>query len=126
LHLTQPIDLRNTLAKNEGERKRFRATFVRTGKKTNFKGYAEDTILLQHITDVSTNQVVTDHVWFTYSKVFDEASLREGDTIEFDARVKGYKKGYVNKALKIDNRKTDFRLSHPTKVIKVQGQKSGV
>jgi hypothetical protein len=111
--------MRTTLAKNEGERKRFRAAFVRIGRKTNFKGYSEDTILLRHVIDLATNKLVTDHVWFTYSKIFENANLREGDTIEFDARVKEYKKGYVNRTLKINNQKTDFRLSHPTKINKV-------
>jgi hypothetical protein len=111
--------MRRPLAKDEGQRKRFRAEFVRIGRKTNFKGHSVDTLLLRNITDIEINQVVTDHVWFTYSKVFETANLREGDMIEFDARVKEYKKGYVNRALKIDNRKTDFRLSHPTKIKKV-------
>ena len=112
--------MRKTLAENNGERKRFKATFVRIGRKTNFKGYSEDTILLRNVTDMSTGQVITDHLWFTYSKTFEAAHLTEGDIIEFDARVASYKKGYVNRALKINNRKTDFRLSHPTKVVVVK------
>jgi hypothetical protein len=109
-------DMRTTLAKDLGERKRFKGIFVRIGKKTNYKGYSEDTILLQNIIDVSENLQVADHIWFTFSKVFEEAGIREGDLIAFDARVKDYKKGYVNKALNMRKRKTDFKLSHPTKV----------
>lgn len=92
------------------------ATFVRVGKKRNFKGYSEDTILLKDIIDVETENCVADHVWFTFTKVFEAAGIREGDTITFDARVKSYSKGYVNKSLGMTRRKTDFKLSHPTKV----------
>jgi hypothetical protein len=108
--------MRTKLAKDEGQRKRFRAVFVRVGKKKSFKGYSEDTILLKDVTDLESNTRVSDHIWFTYSKVFEDANIREGDQIEFDARVKEYKKGYVNKALGVNQRKTDFRLSHPTKI----------
>ena len=108
--------MRTTLAKNEGERKRFRATFVRVGKKKNFKGYSEDTILLQNIIDITDNQRVADHVWFAFTKTFEDADIREGDIITFDARIKRYTKGYVNKALEMKRRTMDFKLSHPTKV----------
>ena len=86
------------------------------GKKKNFKGYSEDTILLQEIIDVADNQPVADHVWFTFSKTFEDAAIREGDIITFDARIKRYTKGYVNKALNLKKRTTDFKLSHPTNV----------
>jgi hypothetical protein len=108
--------MRTGLSKNEGERKRFRATFARIGKKKNFKGYSEDTILLQNIIDIESGQRVADHVWFTFTKTFEGANIREGDTITFDARVKRYTKGYVNKALSMKRQTTDFKLSHPTKV----------
>lgn len=117
--------MRKVLGESQGERKRFTAVFVRIGKKTNYNGYSEDTILLQKITDLSENKIVADHVWFTFSKVFEEAGIREGDLIAFDARVKSYKKGYVNKALKVTKRKEDFKLSNPTKVeIVARGRKS--
>jgi hypothetical protein len=108
--------MRTTLGKNEGERKRFSATFVRIGKKKNFKGYSEDTILLQNIIDISNNERVADHVWFTFSKAFEDANIREGDIITFDARIKRYTKGYVNRALGMKRQTTDFKLSHPTRV----------
>jgi hypothetical protein len=37
--------------------------------------------------------------------------------ISFEARVKEYSKGYVNRSLGINNKRKDFKLSHPTKVI---------
>lgn len=88
---------------------------VRFGKKTNFKGYSEETILLKEIVDISTGEAVTDHVWFTFSKGFADANIREGDCIEFDARVRQYKKGYVHKLMQT-KKTTDYKLSHPTKI----------
>jgi len=40
--------------------------------------------------------------------------------LEFDARVKEYSKGYVNKSLHRNQRNTDYKLSHPTKIKKAQ------
>lgn len=111
--------MRKELAREEGERKKFRATFDRVGKKINYKGYSEDTILLKNIIDVSTNQPVADHLWFNYTKGFEGIELNEGVELEFEARVKEYRKGYLNKSLKINTRKRDYKLSHPTKIKKV-------
>lgn len=108
--------MRKELAALAGERKKFRATFSRLGKKINFKGYSEDTILLTEVRDALTNQVVTGHVWFSYSKAFERVTLTEGTVIEFEARIKEYEKGYVNKRARINNKVKDFKLSHPTRI----------
>lgn len=108
--------MRTKLASREGERKKFKARFVRVGKKTNYKGYSEDTILLSDVTDIETNTIVTDHLWFSYTKAFEKVRLEEGVIVTFEARVKAYKKGYVNKGIGINNKRTDFKLSHPTKI----------
>jgi len=108
--------MRRELAKQEGQRKRFRATFIRLGTKKSYQGYSEETILLNRVIDTETGNAVTDHLWFTYTKGFQDARMKEGDTIEFDARVKEYKKGYVNRAYGINNRKQDYKLSHPTRI----------
>ena len=111
--------MRKELAAESGNRKKFSAVFSRLGKKTNFKGYSEETILLKNIIDVETNMVVADHVWFSYTQGFEKASLSPGDKLEFEARVKEYRKGYVNKSYKINNSATDFKLSNPTKIRRV-------
>jgi hypothetical protein len=108
--------MRKELAKQNGERKKFTAIFERLGKKTGYQGYAEETILLKNIFDVALNKVVADHVWFNFTKGFQDAMLTEGAWIEFEARVKEYSKGYVNSAYKINNKKTDYKLSNPTKI----------
>jgi hypothetical protein len=111
--------MRIKLGEEEGKRKKFRAIFERTGKKTNFKGFSEDTVLLKNIVDVETNKVVADHVWFGYTRGFERALLTEGVIIEFEARVKEYTKGYVNRKLNFNSRAVDYKLSHPTKIKKI-------
>lgn len=109
--------MRKRLASSEGERKKFRAQFSRFGKKTNYKGYSEETILLKGVVDMETNDVVADHLWFSLTKSFEKLVLKEGAMVEFEARVKVYRKGYVNSRYQINNSTKDFKLSHPTKII---------
>lgn len=42
--------------------------------------------------------------------------LAAGDVVEFDARVRPYVKGYVNRREYIDEREIDFKLGYPTRV----------
>ena len=108
--------MRKNLEDKVGQRKKFKAVVSRFGKKVNYNGYTDITILLTHIVDIETNKLVTNHQWFAYTKGFEQVQLKEGDTLEFDARVKAYKKGYVNRKLSINQRQSDFKLSHPTKI----------
>ncbi len=108
--------MRKNLADKVGLRKKFRAVFTRFGKKVNYNGYSDTTLLLTNIIETETNKQVSDHHWFAYTKGFEKASLKEGMIIEFEARVKVYTKGYVNKALNINNRQSDYKLSHPTNI----------
>jgi hypothetical protein len=109
--------IRKKLAQDEGERKKFRAVFSRFGKKINFNGYSETTLLLTQVVDIQKMQVVADHVWFSLTKGFEAIKLEEGTIVEFEARVKEYSKGYVNKRYGINNRRQDFKLSHPGKIV---------
>jgi hypothetical protein len=113
--------MRKALAEEKGNRKKFRAVFVRLGKKTNYKGYSEETILLKNVIDAESNKLMTDHVWFAFTKGFEKIQLSEGTLVEFEARVKEYRKGYVNKKYEINQSSTDFKLSHPTKIKKAEG-----
>ncbi len=111
--------MRKKLAEQAGERKKFRAIFKRIGKKTSFTGYSEDTILLSDVREAYTLTPVADHVWFSYTTGFEKINLTENCVIEFEARVKSYRKGYVNKPLGLTNRVNDYKLSHPTKIKKI-------
>ncbi len=111
--------MRKELKKLEGVRKKFKAQFERIGRKINYKGYSEETILLKRVADMETGEIVADHIWFSYTQGFAKALIHPGDTIEFEARSKVYTKGYVNKALKIAERRNDYKLSNPTKIRRV-------
>jgi hypothetical protein len=86
------------------------------GKKRNYNGYSEDTILLINIIDGESKELVADHAWFSYTKGFEKVQLKEGTVLEFEARIKAYAKGYINRGLGMTKRKTDLKLSHPTKI----------
>ena len=108
--------MRTGLKKINDVRKKFQGVYQREGKKINWKGYSETTILLKDIRD-ETGNVVTDHLWFTMTKGFEAlGALTTGDVIEFEARVTDYKKGYVNRSIKVNQRSVDYKLSRPTKM----------
>jgi hypothetical protein len=108
--------MRKALGESLGDRKKFSGIFVRLGKKKNHRGYTEETVLIRSITDMEDGKVVADHLWFAYTKGFQQVSLDAGARIEFEARVKKYAKGYRNAQYKIDSRTKDYKLSHPTKI----------
>lgn len=112
--------MRKVLAKEAEKRKKFKGVFSRIGKKMNYKGYLEETVLLKAIVDVTTGQQVADHLWFSYTKGFEKAALLAGDVIEFEARVKSYKKGYVNSRYGLNSRTHDFKLNNPTRIRKIK------
>lgn len=101
----------------DGQRCRFRGSFVRYGTKPGWNVASEETILFSNVIHVESGSVITEHLWFNLTKGFAAlGELSPGDLVEFDARVKPYTKGYVNRREWIDNRKTDYKLSHPTKI----------
>jgi hypothetical protein len=108
--------MRKKLAEEVGARKKFRGVFARYGKKVNYKGYSEETVLVEQIVDAETNQLMCDHLWFSLTKGFEKLKLTKGDVLQFGARIKEYKKGYKNSAYKINNTSKDFKLSHPTNI----------
>jgi len=118
--------MRENLKKIDGLRKEFTGTFIRFGKKTNFKGYPETTILLQDVKCTTDKKISCDHLWFNLTKEFNKIGLQEGDIVKFHARVKEYIKGY--KGHKYDDEEymnehpiqSDYKLSHPSKVILIK------
>lgn len=104
------------LKKDLGIRKKFKGTFVRTGRKAGFNGYSQETLLFKNIIDLESGTLVADHAWFNFTKGCEDAEIKEGIMVEFEARIKEYKKGYVNSKFKINKQKTDYKLSHPTKI----------
>jgi len=111
--------LRKELKKEVGVRKTFTAVFNRYGNKNGWKGTTLVTLLF---TDVRDNgNLVADHIWFTKTKGF-SLDLKEGDKVQFDARVKEYLKGYKGYKIEAQIEKPleiDYKLSNPTKIKKV-------
>jgi len=111
--------MRTELEKMDEVRDTFTGTFVKFSTKNGYKGI-EKTVLLKDIKDMS-GRIMTDHLWFNFTKGFSELNLIENDVVQFDARVKEYEKGYrgyrddVYKPIE-----TDYKLSHPTKIRKIK------
>jgi hypothetical protein len=108
--------MRTELLKKENFRGIFTAVFERYGKKTGYRGQSEETLLFKEIKDPE-GRTLADHLWFSMTKGFEKLGrLLPGDKIRFEARVKSYKKGWVNRKAAIDQSKRDYRLSFPTKI----------
>ncbi len=101
--------MRDGLVKLEDQRFKFKATVDGFGVK-NYKQHETTTICLINI--VRNGKLVTDHIWVNLTKGFEKLKLKIGDFIQFEARVKGYWKGYYH-----DER--DLKLSHPSKILKL-------
>lgn len=99
--------MRKKLKALDKERFRVTAEFGKFGVKRNWNGYEEPTVCFQNIKD-SDNNLLTDHIWFTVGKRINDLNLQEGDIIQFEARVSGYKKGYYKNDF-------DYKLNNPTK-----------
>ena len=102
---------RKELGINGEVRDTFIGTFERYGSKNGWSG--QRTVLLKDIKN-NEGKVITGHLWFNLTKGFQKLHMKNGDIIQFDARVKSYVKGYD----KID-RKIDYKLSYPTKLKKL-------
>jgi len=107
--------MREELAKIEGKRHRFQATFERFGTKA-FKNHVSKTILFLRVIDLSEKREVTDHLWFSYGKTFEKLDLKQGDEVIFEARVSHYYKR-VRDEDPFDRDfylQKDFKLRNPT------------
>lgn len=114
--------MRRALAAQEEQRATFRGTFVRFGTKAGWQGREEPTVLLAAICDADGRQVC-DHLWFNLTKALAALALQPGDVVQFDARVKAYVKGYFGRRDDVWKPPAlDYKLSHPTKVRKVEGR----
>lgn len=112
--------MRKELKKLDKVRGIFTGAFVRFGKKSGWKGTTLTTILLTDIKDNEGN-VVSDHLWFNYTKGFESVDLQENDVIQFEARVTKYWKGYCGYREDVYAPvKKDYKLAYPTKIKKIK------
>lgn len=108
--------MRKALKKLHGQRLRFRATVERLGEKTAFRGPPIPTILLVDVRLLETGELLTDHLWFTRGKFWN--GIVTGVTVEFDARIGRYEKGYKGCREDVYDAPitTDYRLERPTRL----------
>jgi len=109
--------MRTALEKRNGERLRFRARAARYGSKANWHGYPEPTILLTNVVFTEDGSPACDHVWFTVGKW--AGGIVPGGTIEFNARVDEYEKGYCGRLAEERGESwsaIDYHLERPTNV----------
>ncbi len=104
--------MRHKLKEIEGKRLPFVGTFDRIGRKAGYQSQLM-TVLLKDVRHLS-GEIVTNHLWFNYTKGFQALYLEKGNLIRFDARVKPYSKNYVG-----ERGSGDYKLSHPTKIEKL-------
>jgi len=99
------------------EREKYKATFERFGIRSGYKGDIK-TVLLLDVIDRNHN-LVTSHLWMDCGKQFDELKLKEGDFVQFYARVKTYEKGYqgYNEYGEEGFSTIDYGLCYPSKVV---------
>jgi len=69
------------------------------------------TLLLTNVKDES-GEVVTDHLWFTWGKIWQSAQVKPGDVVRFCAKARGYWKGLYNDEF-------DYKLTYPSNVEKI-------
>lgn len=116
--------MREGLAKlGSARRYTFLAEFKRYGNKTNsYTKRIEWTILLVNVKEKTSGKEVTDHIWFSLGDQFKAlGELKEGDVLQFDARVDTYIKGYAG--WEDEDREQDYRLSRPTKISRTEKRK---
>jgi hypothetical protein len=115
------VILRTELKKMDEQRELFKGVFRKYGLKSGYRGPSTETILLVSIRDGNGN-LISDHLWFNMTKGFEQlGTLKEGDSVQFEARVKRYRKGYIHRGAGIDESKYDYKLSHPTKIQRAKG-----
>jgi len=120
--------MRTELAKLQGKRCTFMATFERYGsRKIAFSIYPQITMLFLNVTEKKSGKKVTDHIWMKCGKRMDElGEFIKGEKVQFDARVRIYIKGYRGRlAMEMgeDWSERDWQLSFPTNIKRVEKQK---
>lgn len=98
------------------KRHEFTAKFERFGSKNGWRG-PEKTVLIVHVKD-DQGKIVSDHLWFNFTKGFEKLNLVPGDIIQFSARVSEYEKGYKGYGI-FSETEFDYKLSYPTKIKKI-------
>ena len=103
--------MRSELKKVVGQKQKFRGIFERYGTKSNwYTGKIERTVLVKDVTNYA-GKMITNHLWFNYTKKLEVLKLKEGDRIQFYGIVKPYIKGYEKDQI-------DYKITYPSKIVK--------
>ena len=105
----------NSVRENLKELEEFRGTF--TGYYERFgriRGKGKKyTICLRNVHD-DKNNYLCDHIWLNVGKQIKElGALHKGDKIQFNARVKKYRKGSIKRGIPVS---MDYKFTYPSKV----------
>mmetsp|Transcript_46258 Transcript_46258/g.76913 ORF Transcript_46258/g.76913 Transcript_46258/m.76913 type:complete len:110 (+) Transcript_46258:31-360(+) len=91
----------------------FRGTFIGDFKRFGGKGGKKYTILLTNIHD-EHGQYLCDHIWLNVGlQIKRLGHLAAGRKIQFNARVKRYRKGSVKRGIPVQ---IDYKFTYPSKV----------
>ena len=105
------------LGEYNNQRLKFVASVERFGSKRGFKG-PKPTILLKDVRIDGCEEIITDHLWFSKGKIWDEFNV--GDVVSFEARVALYQRGYNGRREDVYvPTTTDYKLERPTKIKKI-------
>ena len=97
------------------ERHMFYGTFSRYGIKNGYRGTLK-TVLLIDVKN-ENKQLVTNHLWFNFTKGFEKLNLQPGDKVKFFGRVKPYVKGYLGRKTDVFAPiKFDYLINYPTRI----------
>ena len=96
------------------ERTGFKREYVNNSKSMwvdDYDGIYKPTLLLTNVRLKESGELVTDHLWFNYTKQFVKlGELKHGDILQFNGRVALYKKGMAGSFEK------DYKIERPTKI----------
>ena len=103
----------NSVRKNLEPLEEVRGTFVGEYMRHGGKGKNKFTVCLTNIHD-DKNNFLCDHIWLNVGKQIKELGwLQKGDKIQFNARVKKYRKGSIKRGIPVA---MDYKLTYPSKV----------
>lgn len=113
--------MREELAKVEGQRHVYTATFVRFGRKAGWQGRQVVTLLFRDV-KTAAGEPATDHIWFTMTKGFEQLGLKPGDRVRFKANSRPYQKGYqgARDYEDVGTVSTDFKFAFPNEIEIIQ------
>lgn len=112
------LQVRLELAPYFGTTRRFRGT-IADFDSYRTEGAHQETLVLVDLVETDGGETVADHLWMDYDDPLRRIDPKVGDTIEFDARIELYEKGYRGRDRQMRNRKpicVDFHLVDPKNV----------